>query len=69
MTLSPKQVTGAGVLVAVGLAFAFFARDAAPFVAGVAFLGAVVIFYAGSGATARSMGWSKPPGARRRATS
>jgi methyl-accepting chemotaxis protein len=48
MTLSPKQVTGAGVLVAVGLAVAFFSRDAAPFVAGVAFLGAVAIFYAGS---------------------
>ncbi len=52
MTLSPKQVTGAGVLVAVGLAFAFFARDAAPFIAGVAFLGAIAIFYAGTGATA-----------------
>ena len=52
MTLSPKQVTGAGLLVAVGLAAAFFARDAAPFIAGVAFLGAIAIFYAGTGATA-----------------
>ena len=52
MTLSPKQVAGAGVLVAVGLAVAFFARDAAPLIAGVAFLGAVAIFYAGSGAAA-----------------
>ena len=52
MTLSPKQVAGAGVLVAVGLAVAFFSRDAAPLIAGVAFLGAVAIFYAGSGAAA-----------------
>ena len=51
MTLSPKQVAGAGVLVAVGLAVAFFSRDAAPLVAGVAFLGAIAIFYAGSGPT------------------
>jgi methyl-accepting chemotaxis protein len=54
MTLSPKQVTGAGALVAIGLAAAFFARDAAaaPLIAGIAFLGAVAIFYAGSGAVA-----------------
>ncbi len=52
MTLSPKQVAGAGILVAVGLAMASFARDAAPLIAGVAFLGAIAIFYAGSGVTA-----------------
>jgi methyl-accepting chemotaxis protein len=52
MTLSPKQVAGAGILVALGLAGAFFSRDAAPLIAGVAFLGAVAIFYAGSSTTA-----------------
>jgi methyl-accepting chemotaxis protein len=54
MTLSPKQVTGAGALVVIGLAAAFLARDAAaaPLIAGIAFLGAVAVFYAGSGTVA-----------------
>jgi methyl-accepting chemotaxis protein len=52
MTLSPKQVSGAGALVAIGLVAAFFEKDAAPFIAGIAFLGAVAVFYAGSGTVA-----------------
>jgi methyl-accepting chemotaxis protein len=52
MTLSPKQVSVAGALLAIGVLAAFFTKDAAPFIAGVAFLGAVGVFYAGSGAAA-----------------
>ncbi len=51
MTLSPKQVAGAGILVAVGLAMSMFAHDAAPLIAGLAVLGAIAIFYAGGGAS------------------
>jgi methyl-accepting chemotaxis protein len=52
MTLSSKQVTGAVAVLAVGLVAAFFARDAAALVAGVAFVGAVAIAVAGAPAAA-----------------
>jgi methyl-accepting chemotaxis protein len=48
MTLSSKQVTGAVAVLAVGLVAAFFARDAAALVAGVAFVGAIAIAVAGA---------------------
>ena len=50
MTLSSKQVAGAGAVLAFGLIAAFLSQGAAAYIAGVAVVGAVAIAVAGSGA-------------------
>jgi methyl-accepting chemotaxis protein len=48
MTLSPKQVAGAGAVLAVGLIAAFLQKDSAAYIAGVAVVGAIAIAIAGA---------------------
>ena len=56
MTLSSKQVAGAGAVLAVGLLAAFLSKDSAAYVAGVAVVGAIAIAMAGAGAASAPLG-------------
>jgi methyl-accepting chemotaxis protein len=56
MTLSSKQVAGAGAVLAVGLVAAFLSKDSAAYVAGVAVVGAIAIAMAGAGAASAPLG-------------
>jgi methyl-accepting chemotaxis protein len=49
MTLSSKQVIGVLVILAVGAAASFFARDAAPYMIGIAVVGVISVAFAGTG--------------------
>jgi methyl-accepting chemotaxis protein len=50
MTLSSKQITGVLAVLVVGVGGWFLARDAGPFIMGVALVGAISVLFAGAGA-------------------
>src|SRR5579859_5694426 len=52
MTLSSKQVIGVVVILAVGAAASFFARDAAPYMIGIALVGVISVVFAGTAGAA-----------------
>ncbi|MGH7271438.1 MAG: hypothetical protein ACREJ3_13495 [Polyangiaceae bacterium] len=54
MTLSSKQLTGIGAMIAAAFAGMFFAKDAAPYVLAIAILGACAVVFAGAGAAGRA---------------
>src|ERR1700689_2869782 len=48
MTLSSKQITGVLAVLAVGVGGWFLARDAGPYIMGVALVGAISVLFAGA---------------------
>jgi methyl-accepting chemotaxis protein len=56
MTLSSKQITGALAVLAVGIAGMYLAREAGPYIMGVAVVGAIAVVFAGLGAAGPSAG-------------